>query len=113
MGLLKVQTKVGLMENLATFWKRVQELYKHSTPFDERKPTQQDLADAIGLDRSELSNRLNGTKGAKLTEANVRAIVRALAEWEAIGTQAEVQELLDMVGCPDFTPAEWEAPPLD
>ncbi len=58
-----------------------------------------------------MSYRLHGTK--RLTSPDVRAIVRALADWGAISTQAEATELLAMTACPPFSAAEWAAPPLD
>src|SRR5689334_7999504 len=102
------------MYNLRAFRERVQELCTLASPYgDGRRASQQDLADAVNLSRPALSNRLHGTKGAKLTERDARAIVRALAEWEAIRTQAEARELLALVECPPFSAAEWPAPPLD
>ncbi len=101
------------MYDLKIFRERVQELYRRTSPYDNRRPNQHDLADAVGLNVTELSNRLNGTKAARLTPRDVRAIVRTLAEWGAIQTQAEATELLSLVDCPAFTQAEWQAPPLD
>ncbi len=102
------------MYDLKAFRERVQELYRRARPYDDgRRPTQRDLAEAVNLSAPELSNRLNATKGAKLTARDVKAIVRTLADWEAIYTQAEAQELLDLVECPNFSEAEWGAPPLN
>src|SRR5438552_1329292 len=101
------------MEGLARFRDEVHNLYRRSDPYDGRRPTMQDLAEYVRLDRSELSNRLNGTKRARLTHGNAQAIVKALAQWDAIQTQGEARELLALVDCPDFTPAQWQAPPLD
>jgi len=101
------------MYNLKTFREKVRELYRRSLPYEgTRRPTQRDLAEAIGLDPTELSNRLNGTKGALLTQRDIRAVVLALAEWEAISSQAEASELLALLDCPSFTAAEWQVPPL-
>ncbi len=102
------------MYDLRAFRERVMELCARARPYEEgRRASQQDLADAVGLSRPALSNRLNGTRNAKLTERDVRAMVRTLAEWEAIGSEAEARELLALVNCATFTAAEWAAPPLD
>jgi predicted ATPase len=100
------------MRDLATFRARVQELYRRARVYDDRRPTQKDLASAIGLNYFELSNRLNHTKGAQLSQRDIRAIIRTLADWGAISTQAEALELLDLLNCPSFTEAEWQTPPL-
>ncbi len=95
------------------FQERVRELYKASTPYDGRRPTQKDLAEAIGLHPVELSDRFSGRRGARLTAQNIRAIIRQLAAWGAIQTQAEALDLLEMTACPPFKAGEWQAPPLD
>lgn len=102
------------MYDLNLFTTRVQELIRRVTPYDDRRrATMQDLATAVNLSRSELSNRLNANKGAKLTARDVRAVVSTLADWGAIRTQGEALELLALVECPPFTAADWLAPPLD
>src|SRR6476661_5701998 len=73
---------------------------------------QGDLAAYLNLDYSELSNLLNAHKNARLTHDNVRAIVRALAEWGAISTQAQAEELLDLMLCPHFDTVDLQARPL-
>lgn len=101
------------MYDLPLFHQRVRELYRRVRVYDDnRRPTQQDLAEAVGLSLGELNKRLNGKQATRLTDRDARAIVRTLADWEAITTQAEVRELLDLVDCPDFTLAEWQSPPL-
>ncbi len=101
------------MYNLNSFRERIIALYRRASPYDEgRRPTQQDLADAIGLSRSELSSRLNGLKNARLTHRDTKAIVRTLAEWGAIISKAEARELLTLVECPSFSAAEWQTAPL-
>ncbi len=101
-------------DNLKAFRARVQELLRRSIPYDDhRKANQQDLAEAVGLSRAELNKRLHGTAGKHLTERDGRAIVRTLAEWGTLQTQAEAVELLSLVGCASFTAAEWQAAPLD
>ncbi len=102
------------MYDLQAFRKRVQELCRRSSPYDDgRHATQRDLAEAIGLHPTELSKRLNGVKDAHLSDRDVRAMVRTFAEWGAIQSQAEALDLLNLVGCASFTAAEWQSPPLD
>jgi WD40 repeat protein len=48
-----------------------------------------------------------------LTHREVKTIVKTLVEWGAINKQAEVRELLELMECPDFLPADWEIPPLN
>jgi predicted ATPase len=74
--------------------------------------SQGDLAAYLNLDYSELSNRLNAHKNAHLSHDNVRTLVRALAEWGAITTRSQAEELLDLMLCPHFDPADWQARPL-
>ncbi len=103
-----------VMYDLATFSKRVKELYRQSYPYDGgRHANQTDLAAAVGLSMADLNRRLNAAKGPQLSDANVRAIVRTLADWGAITTQAEALDLLELVCCPQFTTSEWSSPPLD
>ncbi len=101
------------MYDLDTFRQRVHDLCRRATPYDQRHPTQRDLAEAVSLSLSELSRRLNGKRDAKLTERDIHAIVRILGEWGAITTQAEAYELFALLDCPPFTAAEWQSPPLD
>ena len=102
------------MYDLTTFRRRVQQLYRAADPFpDGRRPTQSDLARAIGLSRAELSKRLSGSGKVALSCANAQAIIRTLAQWEAIHTQAEALDLLTLVHCSGFKPEEWQLPPLD
>lgn len=101
------------MYDLPAFRERVAALYRRATPYDGRRPTQQDLAEAVGLSRSELSRRLNGLQNARLTSRDVHAIVQTLAAWGAITTQVEALELLAQADCPSFSVAQWQSPPLD
>src|SRR6478735_7808812 len=73
---------------------------------------QGDLAAYLNLDYSELSNRLNSHKNAHLSHDNVRTLVRALADWGAITTQAQAEELLDLMLCPHFDLVDLQARPL-
>lgn len=99
---------------LAIFRTRLRELYRRADPYaDGRHPRQQDLAHAISLAPTELSRRLNGLGNTTLTTANVRAIVRVLAEWGAITSRAEAEELLTLLAAPSFSAGEWATPPLD
>jgi hypothetical protein len=70
------------MSDLTAFRKQVIALYRRADPYgDGCRPAQQDLADAVGLNRSELSSRLNGLKRSRLSNRDVRAIVQTLAAW--------------------------------
>jgi len=101
------------MYNLQRFRYQVRALYRRCLPYDDdRHPTQADVAQAIGLNRAELNKRLNQKQGKRLTDDNVRAIVRVLAEWGAITSRAEALELLGLLDCSPFTAAEWQTPPL-
>ncbi len=73
---------------------------------------QSDLAAYLNLDYNELSNRLNLHKNARLSHENLRAIVRALADWGAITTRSQAEELLDLMLCPHFDEVDWQAKPL-
>jgi len=101
------------MYDLKGFRERVHDLYRRSDPYLGRRPIQADLAASIGLSVGELNRRLRGTGKTTLTEQDARAIVRTLAMWSAITSQAEAAELLTLLGCPPFSQAEWQASPLD
>ncbi len=73
---------------------------------------QSDLAAYLNLDYNELSNRLNAHKNTRLSHENVRAIVRALADWGAITTRSQAEELLDLILCPHFDMVDLQARPL-
>jgi predicted ATPase len=73
---------------------------------------QGDMAVYLDLDYSDLSNRLNDHKNARLSHDNVHNLVRALAEWGAIVTRFQAEELLDLMLCPHFGQADWQAKPL-
>ena len=75
--------------------------------------TQKELAEAIHLDKDELSKRLNSYKNSKrvvspLRCSDVQAIVRALARWGPIKTQEQAKELLDLMECPHFSASDWK-----
>jgi len=101
------------MYDLDTFRRRVLALCKEmATTTLGRPPTQADLARAIGLSRTELSRRLNGSGDVRLTCDNAKAIVRQLAAWGTLQTQAAALDLLDLLHCPPFSTQEWQAAPL-
>jgi predicted ATPase len=99
------------MFDIATFKDRIKILLR-ITEYNGSRLLQGDLAEDIGLSYQELSDRFNGRRGAVITNRDAGAIVRALAKFGAIHTQAEALELLALVDCPSFTAAEWQAPPL-
>jgi predicted ATPase len=82
-----------------------------------RRPTgrtQQQLASAVGVHPKRLSHKLHGSDRAVLTHEDVRGIVRVLAAWQALQTQAQAVELLDLMdlGYASFSPEEWASPPF-
>ena len=104
----------GLAFDTNRLRERLRELYRTCDPYGTgRPPTQADLAIAIGLDRTELNKRLGGSSGKHLSARDGRAIVRTLAAWRALTTRAEAESLLDLMGLPSFSAAEWSSPPLD
>src|SRR5437870_11101473 len=74
--------------------------------------TQEELAKVLGLNPQVLSHKLHGVRNAHLTHREVKAIVTMLVEWGAMTKQAEARDLLELMACPDFLPAEWDASPL-
>src|SRR5438128_10174280 len=75
--------------------------------------TQENLAKVLALNPQVLSHKLHGVRNAHLTHREVQTILKTLVEWGAMKQQAEVRELLELMECPDFPPAEWEIPPLN
>ena len=75
--------------------------------------TQADLAKVLSLNPQVLSHKLHGIRNARLTHREVKTLVRTLVEWGAMNRQAEARELLELMDCPDFLPAEWKVPPLN
>ena len=75
--------------------------------------TQEDLAKVLSLNPQVLSHKLHGIRNARLTHREVKTIVKTLVEWGAMNKQAEARELLELMECPEFSPAEWEVPPLN
>jgi Predicted ATPase len=76
---------------------------------------QNELAKALSINAQVLSRKLHGTKQALLTHAEVKQIIRILASWDAITTQAEAIELLSLMGlrAESFSDQEWHTAPLD
>lgn len=71
------------------------------------------LANALGLDRTVLTHKLNATGRTVLTHPEIKQLVKTLAELGAITNEREVLELLAEVNCPGFTREEWQARPLN
>lgn len=82
-----------------------------------RRPTghsQQELADALGIQRQVLARKLSDNSPAHFTHGEVKQIIKTLAVWEALNSRSEAFELLALMDLrpATFSPAEWEAPPL-
>src|SRR2546422_9778069 len=75
--------------------------------------TQQDLAKVLALNPQVLSHKLHGVRNAHLTHREVQTILKTLVERGAMKQQAEVRELLELMECPHFPPADWEIRPLN
>jgi WD40 repeat protein/transcriptional regulator with XRE-family HTH domain len=75
--------------------------------------TQEELAKVLGLNPQVLSHKLHGVRNARLIHREVKVIVTTLVEWGAMTKQTEARELLALMECPDFSSAEWKAPPLN
>jgi hypothetical protein len=58
--------------------------------------SQKELADEVGLHPKVLSRKLNNSGKAYLTRLEVQRIVTALARWQAISTQDEAIQLLEL-----------------
>lgn len=76
---------------------------------------QKDLANKLGFSRSFFCRKLNNADGACLTHLEVKTIIKALAEWQAINTQAEAIELLGFMNLSSssFSLADWNSYPLN
>ncbi|HEX2909166.1 MAG TPA: AAA family ATPase [Chloroflexia bacterium] len=74
--------------------------------------SQKILANKLAIDRTLLTHKLNATGRTALTHPEIKRIVKTLAELEAITARSEALDLLAEANCPDFTQAEWQAPPL-
>src|SRR5258708_5918690 len=101
------------MRDLKKFQEKV-EAYRRNAPTSH---TQKELAEAIPLDKDELSKRLNAYKRpnrniSPLSNTQVFAIIRVLARWGAIETQEQAKDLLDLMECPHFSSSDWKTHPL-
>ncbi|HEY6541112.1 MAG TPA: NB-ARC domain-containing protein, partial [Ktedonobacteraceae bacterium] len=76
---------------------------------------QKELAGALGIDTKVLSRKLHGAKRAFLTHEQVKQVIKTLASWDAISTQAEAIELLVLMGLrrESFSDEEWKTAPLN
>ena len=100
------------MSNVEQFRQKVTEYRTQATPYGKGKSVKQkELAEAIHLNENDLSRSLNGQRSFSQNE--VRSIIRALADWGAITTRQQVEELITLMDCADFSPAQWGAAPLD
>lgn len=95
--------------DLEAFRKKVREFYR-PTGFSQKM-----LARELGLQPTALSNKLNGTGDTSLKHTEVKQIIKTLAEWEAIATQTQAVELLELMDLrrASFTQEEWNSPPLN
>ena len=97
-------------------------IHRHDGAFSESVQTylrtsgysQKELADALGLHPKVLSRKLHGSGNARLTHLEVRRIITTLARWQAITSQDEALQLLELVqgGATSFSADEWRTPPL-
>ncbi len=94
--------------DVAAFGGKVQEYLRGSGY------TQKDLASALSLHPKVLSRKLHGNEDARLTHVEVRRIITTLASLQAIATQDEVIQLLELAQMQpsSFSADEWQSPPL-
>src|SRR5258708_15925830 len=94
--------------DVAAFGGRVQEYLRVSGY------TQKQLAGELGLHPKVLSRKLHGNEDARLTQIEVRRIITTMASWQAIATQDEVIQLLELaqIQPSSFTADECRSPPL-
>lgn len=72
--------------------------------------SQEDLADGAHVNKSVLSEALNGRQ--PLSVELVHGIIHYLAEEQAIRGQSQVFELLKLTDTEDFSEADWKSPPF-
>jgi predicted ATPase len=103
-----VNVRSGIHKNVGAFSDGVQ-TYLRTSGY-----SQTELADALGLHPKVLSRKLNGSGDAHLTHLEVRRIITTLARWQAITTQDEAFQLLELaqMGPTSFSTGEWQTPPL-
>jgi predicted ATPase/transcriptional regulator with XRE-family HTH domain len=77
--------------------------------------SQQQLARALGIHPTLLSNKLVGVRKGRLNNPEIKHIIKILAEWELIFTRQEVLQLLAEVDLTAqlFNAKEWASPPLN
>ena len=75
---------------------------------------QTELADTLGINAQVLSRKLYGLKQASLTDTEVIQMIKVLASWQAVTTQAEAIELLLLMGLQVtfISSQEWQTAPL-
>ena len=76
--------------------------------------SQQQLARALGIHPTLLSNKLVGVRKGRLNNPEIKQIIKTLAEWELIFTRQEVLQLLAEVDLTAqlFNAKEWASLPL-
>jgi predicted ATPase len=82
-----------------------------------RRPSghsQQELAEALGIQRQVLARKLSAKNPAHFTHPEVKQIIKTLAEWDAISSQEEAFELLALLDMRPvtFSQTEWDTWPL-
>src|SRR5690242_6577276 len=105
------------MRNLIRFRDKAEGYYKQTVNTDGKRRTQRELAAEIGLDKDDLSKRLNEYEDPKthrtwlLTDDDVLGIVRTLAMWGAIATREQALELLELMEYPRISSLDWATEP--
>jgi len=94
------------MADLERFREKVTICRKRKRNAEGRQYTLEDLGKAIGLTSDEVGHRLRGNGHVPLTQENVLAIVRTLAEWDAL-TWEEAVALLICMEYP-LDPPDWQ-----
>jgi len=76
---------------------------------------QKELAAALGFDDRVLSRKLHGNGRERLTTADIKDIIKILAFWDAITTQADAVELLTLMRrtAESFSAEDWKQSPLN
>ena len=75
--------------------------------------TQKALANALSMEPTVLSHKLNGTGRTILNHPEVKEIIKTLANLEAISTRTEAMDPLEEMNCPVFSQSEWSSNPLN
>lgn len=77
--------------------------------------TQEQLASEVGVHPTVFSRKLNQTKGAFFSRPELKRIVHALAEAQALSSQHEAIELLELMGLnrQSLSQEEWDSAPLN